>query len=103
MPKGMKIINKNNNILFGSSLTARVDYDEDQLDDEINDKNYSLDEYEEIGEEIKNDYQLTDDSDKIDQHKLEHILDQQYAAQTQKETNEGETEEYESTGSKMEW
>ena len=46
MPKGLKIKNRNNNILFDASLTAGVDYEKEQFEDEINDEDHSSDEEE---------------------------------------------------------
>ena len=89
MPKGIKIKNRNNNILFDSSLTAGVDYDEAQFDEEINDKDYLLDE----STEIENEDQLTDDMDEMDDNELGDILEQQYVLNNQEETEEGNIEE----------
>ena len=71
IPEGLKIKNRNNNILFDASLTAGVDYDKEQFDEEIDDKDHSLDDEEE------NEYDdwLTDGIDKIDENDIGEILD----------------------------
>ena len=81
MPKGIKIKNRNNNILFDSSLTAGVDYDEEQFDDEINDEDHD----QPSDDEIEDDYQLTDEIDEMDENELGDILEQQYVVQNEEE------------------
>ena len=71
MPKGLKIKNRNNNVLFDASLTAGLDYDGDQFEEEISDEDHLLDEE----EENENDHQLTDDIDEIDENELGEILE----------------------------
>ena len=86
MPDGLKIKNRYNNILFDSSSTAGVEYDEQQFDDEINDDDYSSDE----NDELDNDDQLEDDIDEMDENELGDILEQQYVIQEEDEENDKE-------------
>jgi hypothetical protein len=72
MPKGLKITNRANQVIFNSAWIAEVDYDEELFDDDIDD---DYDE-EENGEENENQNENDDQYDEMDENDMADILQQ---------------------------
>jgi len=104
MPKGLKIMNRKNVILFDTAWTAGVEYDEQGFDEDVDNPEYNSDEDESIESDKSDDHE--EEIDHMDENELADILDDQYVinndneenGQQNKELNEGENNATEDKG-----
>jgi hypothetical protein len=72
MPRGLKITNRANQVVFKSAWIAGVDYDEELFDDDIDDDYHE----EENNEENENENENNDHYDEMDENDMADILQQ---------------------------
>ena len=87
MPKGLKIQNRTNVVLFDASWTAGVDYDNDLFEEQVEDEDYDSDMSSTETENLE--------SEEMDDNELGDILEEQYIVQKVAEENEHEENEHE--------
>ena len=87
MPRGLKIKNRTNTVLFETTWSTGVEYDERQFDEEENDSDYESGDEESYNqeEELKE-----DEYDHMDENELADILDQQYVIDNESEDEQNE-------------
>jgi hypothetical protein len=75
IPRGLKITNRANQVIFNSAWIAGVDYDEEIFDDDDIDDDYN-EEDEDDGEENENENENNDHYDEMDGNDMANILQQ---------------------------
>jgi hypothetical protein len=83
MPKGLKIANRADLILFDSAWIAGVDYDEELFDDDGHQPN-------EENEDEEDSYEMLEEYDGMDENDLAEIMDEPHGFHVPEETNQNE-------------
>jgi hypothetical protein len=94
MPKGLKIANRGDLILFDSAWIAGVNYDEELFDDNDHQPNENENENEgeddSSGHEEEDSYEIIDECDGMDENDLAEIMDEPHGFHVPDETNRNE-------------